>query len=407
MRVAFLSPSWPPEGAPNGIVSYVDRILPSLRGLGHRPCVISACSSGDGLGPDVYPLEQEERPPLSRLIDKVSYRLGPDAAVRRKYAENLLAATNRAIAERGVELLEIEDTFGLAQLIRPRLPIPVVVRLHGPYFANAPPSGIAMDAAFHRRVRHEGRGIAAADGVSSVSKELLERTRAQYGLPLDGAAVIPAPAPIVPIDQRWRQADCDPSRILFVGRFDLHKGGDVVADAWPIVARRFPDVRLWFVGAENGRICHQGKHWSLAEYVAERTPGVAERIDRLGRQPQAALDELRRRADLTIVASRYETFGLVALEAMAYGCPLVATRTGGIAETVADGINGLLCEPGNAEDMAAKIIRLLEDPNLAARLGHRAAEDACGRYHPDTIARETACFHQRVLDARGAQAVHG
>jgi glycosyltransferase involved in cell wall biosynthesis len=89
---------------------------------------------------------------------------------------------------------------------------------------------------------------------------------------------------------------------------------------------------------------------------------------------------------------------MVVLEAMAFGCPLVATRTGGIIEIIEDSVNGVLARPGDPDDLAAAILRLLEAPEFAANLGRRAAEDAVQRYHPDSIARETAAFHRSVLD---------
>jgi glycosyltransferase involved in cell wall biosynthesis len=207
----------------------------------------------------------------------------------------------------------------------------------------------------------------------------------------------------VPTERRWSLAHCDPFHLLFVGRFDRHKGGDVVIDAFRRVAQRFPELRLSFVGRDEGLSDEEGRSWTLAEYVAERAPDVAGRIDYLGRLPNSALAELRRKAFATIVGSRYETFGIVVLEAMAYGCPLVATRTGGIVEIVEDGVNGLLARPGDPDDLAAAILRLLEAPEFSAKLGERAAEDAA-RYHPDTIARETAVFHQTVLDRWRASA---
>ena len=246
-------------------------------------------------------------------------------------------------------------------------------------------------------------GIAKADAVSAPSREILERTRAYYGLPLAGAATIPNAGPVVPSEQRWSLANCDPSRLLFIGRFDRHKGGDVVIDAFRKIAQRLPQIRLWFVGVEEGLTDEQGRHWTLAEYIAARAPDVAERIDCLGRLPQASLAEMRRKAFATIVGSRYETFGIVVLEAIAYGCPLAATRTGGIAEIIEDGVNGVLARPGDPDDLASAMLRLLEAPEFAAKLGRRAAEDA-RRYNPDAIARETAAFHQSVLDRWNASA---
>jgi glycosyltransferase involved in cell wall biosynthesis len=328
------------------------------------------------------------------------FRVNPPQALRQALSRALVQASRRAIAERGVELLQIEDTFGLAQLVKPRLPIPVVVRLCGPHFINGAVLGKPIDAAFRERVRSEGIGIAKADAVCGGSREILERTRAYYGLALPGAAVLPPSAPDVPADRRWSLADCDRSRLLFVGRFDRHKGGDVVIDAFRKVAKRFPGVRLWFAGPDEGLMDERGRRWTLKEYLAERAPDVAERIDCLGRQPNSSLVPLRRKSFATIVGSRYETFGIVALEAMAHGCPLAATRTGGIVEIVDDGVNGVLAEPGDPEALASVIVRLLEAPEWAARLGECAAEDAARRYHPDAMARQTAEFHQAVIDRR-------
>jgi alpha-maltose-1-phosphate synthase len=92
----------------------------------------------------------------------------------------------------------------------------------------------------------------------------------------------------------------------------------------------------------------------------------------------------------------------VVLEAMAYGCPLVATRTGGIPEIVEDGVTGLLCQP-EASHLAASLRRLLDDPLMAARLGERAGEDAARRYHPETLARERAEFHREIIQRHAAK----
>jgi glycosyltransferase involved in cell wall biosynthesis len=397
LRPAFLSPSWPAGNAANGIVSYVDRMIPSLRRLRHEPCVLAACQSRGAVWPDVYFLRDQERTPLARAIDPIAFRLSSEHALRRRFAENIVRAVMRARAERGIDLLEMEETFGLAQLIKPRLAIPIVLRLHGPAFAMASWSS-GSPASFSNRIRWEGAGIAKADAISAVSREILERTRVLYGLPLHNAIVIPNPAPIVPSQQRWRLADCDLSRILFVGRFDRLKGGDAVIDCMRILIRTFPEIRLWFAGPDNGFTDAAGKSWRFREYLARHAPEATACVDWIGTQTLESLGDLRRRAMVTVVASRYETFCLTALEAMAYGCPLVATRAGGIADMVADSVNGFLCPPGDPAAMAAAIARLHTDPDLAARFGEKAGEDAASNYHPDKIARQTAEFYRQVLD---------
>jgi len=400
LTVAFLTPAWPLDAAPNGIVSYVDGVTRGLRRLGHKTCVLSARYNGLNISSDVYPLERETRSSLVWIRDALAFRINPSEALRQRLSRAVVSAARRAISERGVELLEVEETFGLVQLVKRQLSIPVVAKLHGPHFLNGAASGVPADASFYERIRHEGVGIAKADAVSAPSRDVLERTREYYGIPLTGAAFIPCPAPVVPMQNRWSFADCDPSRLLFVGRFDRHKGGDVVIDTLQRITRRFPKVRLWFVGPDEGLIDGQGQRWTLGQYIAERASDVAERIDWLGRQPNSSIAELRRKAFITIVGSRYENLPMVLLEAISYGCPTVATRAGGIGEVIEDGVNGLLARPGDPDDLAEAVARLLVAPEFAARLARRAGEDAALRYHPDAIARETAAFYRAVLGNR-------
>ena len=396
---AFYSPSWPVETAANGIVTYVAAITEALRSLGCRPCILAGRVDGDAGRPDVYAVNEERRPNGAAMMERVLFRIRPSAALRRRMIGHLASAGRRAMAERGITVLEMEETFGLAHAVRRELGIALVVRLHGPYFATLAGAVDGRSEA-RERLRNEGAAIAEADAVSAPSREILERTRNYYGLPLENAAVIPNPAPAVAREQRWRLTDCDRNAILFVGRFDRVKGGDVMIDAFRRVAAVFPQARLWFAGSDRGFLDEAGRNWTGTEYLAERAPQIANRVVWLGAMPKGEVEKLRLRAMTTVVASRYETFGMTALEAMAQGCPLAVTSAGGIPELVEDGANGLLCRPGEAEDLAAAIGRLLGDPELAARLGETAGQDAARRHDAKAIARETMEFHRAMIERR-------
>src|SRR5205823_3648772 len=154
-----------------------------------------------------------------------------------------------------------------------------------------------------------------------------------------------------------------------------------------------------FVGPDTGLLDETGHRCTFAEFLKGtiRDPRQRERVFYEGRQPPERIEELRKKAAVVVVASRYEVFPYVLLEAFRQGCPVVATRVGGIPEIVQDGQNGLLAEPGNAEDLAEKIMQLLRDRELAARLGRQAREDCERRYNPERIARETLDYYQEVL----------
>jgi glycosyltransferase involved in cell wall biosynthesis len=185
---------------------------------------------------------------------------------------------------------------------------------------------------------------------------------------------------------------------LFVGRFDRHKGGDSVIDAFARIAAQHPAARLSFAGPDRGLLDDAGKRWLLDEYVSAKLsdPRVRERFTWLNIQTHGQIAKLRQLAGVTIVASRYETFGIAAVEAMAAGCPLVSTDAGGLAEIVIDGVNALVVRAGDADDLAGKVLSLLEHRDRAAALGARAVFDA-ERFHPDVIAAQSADLYRRTV----------
>jgi glycosyltransferase involved in cell wall biosynthesis len=318
-----------------------------------------------------------------------------------------LRVTRELVGGPGPHLLEMEDAFGWPRHVIRRCPMPVVVRLHGPWFLNGPNNGADPSSpGFARRVREEGLGIAAAHAITAPTRDVLERTRSHYGLALEGAEVIPYPTPRVSEECRWRPEGVEPDRILFIGRFDLHKGGDTIIDAFALLHRDRPAARLTFVGPDRGLV-RDGRRWRLEEYIEHRLPGALRdgRVEWLGQRPNSELGNLRRRAAVTVVASRYETFAITICEAMAIGSPLVATRAGGAGEVFEHETHGLYVRPSDPEDLAAALSRMLADPARAAAMGAAAAEYCCRHYAPEIVAEQTLRFYRRVLAKSATQGI--
>ena len=273
------------------------------------------------------------------------------------------------------------------------------VRLHGPWFLNGPADQVSEDSSFRRRVIDEGRAIAEADAVSAPSLDVLERTRAFYGLALQEAEIIPPPTPPIPSSTRWRPEECDPNLVLFVGRFDRHKGGDLIIEAFGQVLQTVPRARLCFVGPDRGYTDANGRRWNLEEFLRDRLPGRLEsgQVSILGQQPFSTLASLRRKAMVTVVCSRYETFSRVLTETMSVGCPVVAARVGGMPEIMQHEVDGLFHRPLDKDDLATKIISLLNNPAHAATLGRQAAETCEKRFYPEAVAASMIDFYRRVL----------
>jgi glycosyltransferase involved in cell wall biosynthesis len=162
-------------------------------------------------------------------------------------------------------------------------------------------------------------------------------------------------------------------RLVVVGRLSAIKGQDLAIRATGLIRRAGFDVSLTLVGDS-----YPG-YEALAEGLHELTvsEGVSEVTEFTGFQdptPYVAA------ADVVLVPSRVESFGLVAVEALLLGRPVVATNIGGLPEVIRDGETGVLVEPEDPAALADAVIRLLSDPARAAELGRAGREDARSRF---------------------------
>ncbi len=164
----------------------------------------------------------------------------------------------------------------------------------------------------------------------------------------------------------------DAPTVLFVGRIQALKGLDVAVEALAMVRDRIPAVRLHVVGGPSGP---SGE----AEYRLVRKAveglGLSEAVTWWNVQPHGRLPVFYQAADVLIVPSRSESFGLVAAEAQSTGLPVVAANVGGLRHVVRDSTSGLLVDGWEPVDYGKALLRILESPTERARLaeGARAA----------------------------------
>ncbi len=397
-RVAFLTPGWPLASFPNGIVSYVANLREPLRSLGFETAVLAAESVGEITDPEAVCLDLQHRSLPIKLADKVLYRLFPRQSWPLRSA-NAIEASFRRLQQRGrIDLFEMEESFGNPIHLRRRLGVPVIVRLHGPWFLNGPALGVPEDREYHWRVRAEKKAIATAAAVTSPSQDVLDAVRQRFGLRLADAEVIPNPGPPVEPAQCWSARECEPETVVFVGRFDAHKGGDLMIDAFARVAEQRPSAKLLFAGPDRG-VRTGSTVVDLPTYLTSRVhdPDVRARIHQLGPQSEQQVAALRRRGAVTVVASRYENFPMTVVEALAFGTPLVLAAAGGMKEMVNGGVSGLFFKAGDPSDLADQLSSLLRDPASASRLAAGARTAYETRFAPAVVGRAMGDYYGRLL----------
>jgi len=174
--------------------------------------------------------------------------------------------------------------------------------------------------------------------------------------------------------------------IFFVGRMVREKGVQVLLQAMPIVRAEVPNAKLVVVGG--------GYRAHLEEFV--RFCHMQDAVQFTGFIPDSDLLRLYRVVDVAVYPSLYEPFGIVALEAMAAGAPVVVSDAGGLKEVVRHEETGILTYAGNAESLAWGILRVLQDPAAARRRVQNAQKAVQREFNWKRIAQQTQQVYTRV-----------
>ncbi len=254
------------------------------------------------------------------------------------------------------------------------------------------------------RLAGEERVVAAADC-------LLAATPAEARELMDLYGAVPSKVRVIPhgVDQsRFHPGDRAAARaalgvtrrhvLAFVGRLQPHKSPDVAVRTLAVLARRHPDLdaELLVVGGASGN--GAGEPERLARLA--RAEGLTGRVRFLPAQPHERLATVYQAADVLLVPSRSESFGLVALEAQACGTPVVAARVGGLSHAVGDGTTGRLLGSHDPEEWAAAVAGLFHCPRRLAAMSQAAARFA-GAHGWDVAASRLLDVYGELLQARG------
>ena len=212
----------------------------------------------------------------------------------------------------------------------------------------------------------------------------------------------------IPCDEARRYvglADCSERLLLFVGRLDPVKGINVLFEALCLLLRELAPslqrrVCLAVIGGESSESAEALREEAdCLDEVKERY-GLSEMVAFLGSRAQETLPYYYSAADVCVLPSHYESFGLVALEAMACGVPVVASRVGGLPYLVRDGETGFLVPDNDPPALAERLRQVLTEPGLQERLGRRALEVARA-YSWRKVAEENLALYEEVLGDNG------
>ncbi|PLS77263.1 MAG: glycosyltransferase family 1 protein [Chloroflexi bacterium] len=234
--------------------------------------------------------------------------------------------------------------------------------------------------------------------VITVSHYMAQQVSSYFSIPADKLDVIyngvmkPQNAPLGPAERAaFRQTYAAPDEKIayYVGRLVHEKGVHVLIEAAPLILSKQPHIKFLIAGT--------GVYTDVLRQLVEER-GVAANFIFTGFITDDVRDKLYQVADVAVFPSLYEPFGIVALEAMAHGCPVVVSETGGLAEFVTAHETGILTRCGDPESLAWGVLHTLQNPVWTARRVANALRMVEEVYNWQRIAGQTANTYCRVHD---------
>lgn len=299
----------------------------------------------------------------------------------------------RLVIGHDIELIHAHlfDAAVYAAVVSAITRVPTLSTIHG--FADLKGSGYTTWAKFAllRTWAHDVVFVSAA-----LEKQIVQA----YPIIGPKARIIPNGIPVFPANSNnsnGRKLRCQSSTVFTfgaLGNIRPAKGYGILLDAAAQVCRRYPDVRFLIAGEPD----KAGLYESLLKKRAEL--GLENRVDFLGHVADSSA--FLQCIDCTVSSSLTEGMPLALIEAMAQGLPVVATRCGGVPELLDHGVHGLLCETGNAEELAAMMSLIHDDSALRDRLGLAAAQRAVSQFSLEAMTDRYERLYAAALEKRNA-----
>ena len=275
-------------------------------------------------------------------------------------------------AARGVRatspvLMQLGHMFSLAEAY----PGSKCVSYHDGNLVERLKSGFNIKGISSRRIeqalRYEERAAGEMTAVFTFSEYLRQSFIHDYHVAPARVVNVGGGINLTRVPEMGAKKDYGAQRLLFIGTEFERKGGPLLLEAFARVRAVHPAAELHIAGPRRMEAVPAGVvfHGHLSK-------------DDVGQAAQ--LEELFRQATVFVLPSLYEPFGIAPLEAMLYGLPCVVTDGWALAESVQDGVTGLLAAKGSAEDFAAKMLRLLAEPETMAQMGERGRARVMGEY---------------------------
>ena len=379
VRVLMLSWEYPPLVV-GGIAAHAEGLATAMARAGHEVVVLTLHH------PDAHPDSVVDGVRVLRAHADLPWIPDQDIVARMSSANHQIVQLSAGLGDWRPQVVHAHDWLvaWAGDTLQVLFDVPLVATIHaterGRHGGHLPPGQPAVINAVEWWLTYQANQVICCSAF--MQREVIDG----FELPPDKVHLVPNGVdPAI-----WQPPPPAPPRETLVvawGRVQYEKGFQVLLAAIAHLRHRVPGIRCVIAG--------RGSYLPELQLQLD-LEGVGDLVHLAGFVPDHELRQLLHVAGCAVIPSLYEPFGIVALEAMAAGAPVVAARTGGLAEIVTGTDAALLFEPGNSFDLAHQIERVLTAPDAARTMQERAAGLLRDRYSWDAIAAGTLDVYARA-----------
>jgi glycosyltransferase involved in cell wall biosynthesis len=376
MRICLLCEGYPPARH-GGIGTFTQNLARALVRAGHQVWVLGRYSKNFPAA--VY--EEDQGVAVWR------YRIRGDIFSRARLRYELFRTVAAWSRSGKIDLVEAPDCAGWTAGW-PRLPVPIVVRLHGSLTYLATELGQPLDRSAFLL---EWAAFRRADFWCSVSRYAAHKTQRLFALPGDSGTIL---YNAVDMPLETPALTRSKNQVVFTGGLKVNKGILSLIQAWPRVIAVNPEAELHIFGSD--RPTDNGQ--SMQAFLLSRLDVQVRRSVRFhGFGDRRQIFHALQTAHLAVFPSYAEAFSQAPMEAMACGCPTIYTRRTSGPELIEHDQTGLLVDPDRTDEIGNAIIRLLTDDTLARRLGEAGRKVINENFSIGVMVRQNEAFYEDCL----------
>ena len=291
-----------------------------------------------------------------------------------------------------LDLIEFPNTYALLYSELKKSKKKIIARVFTTDKCHTSINSDIIEEYYLTRQKMESKCIKKASNIVVPTEEHKKKLIKDYKLLSEKIYVIPLGVPI-PKSFPGELLNLDEKiNILYVGRFEPRKGIDILLKAIPLVLAKVKNVKFNIVGKAHNGIDYEAEFRHLNNIIDSKN------VEFLGEIKGKPLIPFFMNCDIFVAPSRWESFGLIYIEAMSHAKPVIACDVGGVKSIIDDGVDGLLSPVDDSEALAENIIELVNAPNKRKDLGIKAKEKYLLRYTSKRIASLTIKYYQNLLN---------